>query len=102
MPCNPGTRTAARSPSSAHPQAPAPRPRRSPAAEDYALSNYMVSYYSNFVKTGNPNRAGLPKWEPARKENKNVMLFDIPSPKMGKVSMPKLIKTMLTNKAVGE
>ena len=62
----------------------------------------MVSYYSNFVKTGNSNGAGLPKWEPARKENKNVMLFDIPSPKMGKVSMPKLIKTMLTNKAVGE
>lgn len=70
--------------------------------EDYALSDYMISYYSNFVKTGNPNGAGLPEWVPSRKENKNVMLFDVPSPKMGKVSIPKLIKTMITNKAVGE
>ncbi len=70
--------------------------------EDYALSDAMISYYSNFVKTKNPNGDGLPEWEPARKENKNVMVFDVPSPQMGKVSMPKLIKTMLTNKAVGE
>ncbi|PUZ26772.1 para-nitrobenzyl esterase [Chitinophaga costaii] len=30
---------------------------------DYTVSNTMESYFANFIKTGNPNGAGLPKWE---------------------------------------
>ncbi|MBO4682943.1 MAG: carboxylesterase family protein [Bacilli bacterium] len=38
---------------------------------DVALSNTMLSYWSNFAKTGNPNSEGLPTWDkyvPAREE----------------------------------
>jgi len=31
-------------------------------AIDYRLSDLMVSYWTNFAKTGNPNAAGLPEW----------------------------------------
>jgi len=30
--------------------------------KDYALSRTLLSYWANFVKTGDPNAAGLPKW----------------------------------------
>ena len=30
--------------------------------EDYKVSQTMQEYFANFVKTGNPNGAGLPKW----------------------------------------
>jgi para-nitrobenzyl esterase len=30
--------------------------------EDYALSEQIGSYWTNFAKTGNPNGAGLPHW----------------------------------------
>ncbi len=29
---------------------------------DYALSDIMVNYWTNFVKYGNPNGKGLPIW----------------------------------------
>ncbi len=32
-------------------------------ADDYKVSDTMESYFANFVKTGNPNGAGLPKWD---------------------------------------
>lgn len=33
---------------------------------DRALSETMQAYWANFVKTGDPNGAGLPVWEPSR------------------------------------
>ena len=33
--------------------------------EDYKVSKTMQEYFANFVKTGNPNGAGLPKWPAA-------------------------------------
>jgi para-nitrobenzyl esterase len=31
-------------------------------AEDYKISETMVQYFANFIKTGNPNGTGLPQW----------------------------------------
>jgi len=36
--------------------------RPAPTPKDEALSEMMRSYWTNFVKTGNPNGAGLPNW----------------------------------------
>jgi len=33
-------------------------------AEDHQISRTMLTYFSNFIKTGNPNGGGLPKWTP--------------------------------------
>jgi len=33
-------------------------------ADDYKVSATMESYFANFIKTGNPNGAALPKWSP--------------------------------------
>jgi para-nitrobenzyl esterase len=32
------------------------------APEDHQLSKQMQAYFANFIKTGNPNGAGLPTW----------------------------------------
>lgn len=43
---------------------------------DYELSERMVSYWTNFAKTGNPNGEGLPQWEPCTKDNPHVQTLD--------------------------
>jgi len=37
-------------------------PRYSWDAEDHKVSHTMQSYFVNFIKTGNPNGAGVPEW----------------------------------------
>ncbi|MEN9950464.1 MAG: hypothetical protein RLY85_1216 [Bacteroidota bacterium] len=32
-------------------------------ADDYAVSKVMQAYFVNFIKTGNPNGKGLPRWD---------------------------------------
>ena len=34
----------------------------------------MQSYFANFIKTGNPNGKGLPKWEKLHKEKTAVVM----------------------------
>ena len=31
--------------------------------DDYTVSRAMQEYFANFIKTGDPNGSGLPKWE---------------------------------------
>ncbi len=41
-------------------------------AHDYELSEKMVSYWTNFAKTGNPNGEGLPEWTPCTSSDKHI------------------------------
>lgn len=42
---------------------------------DYNLAEQMSSYWVNFAKTGDPNGAGLPRWEPYSREGGKIMVF---------------------------
>ena len=71
--------------------------------KDFDLSEEMVSYLCNFVRTGDPNKAGeLPTWIASDKNQKRVMRLGEDKTGMGKPSKLKMLRTMLTNKAVGE
>ena len=41
--------------------------------DDYKVSKVMQEYFANFIKTGNPNGKGLPKW-PTFKENQRMFI----------------------------
>jgi para-nitrobenzyl esterase len=41
---------------------------------DYALARTMLNYWANFVKTGDPNGAELPKWPRYEKSAKNPLM----------------------------
>lgn len=50
-------------------------------ADDYKVSETMLNYFANFIKTGNPNGASLPEW-PAAKSNDAappVMILNVES-----------------------
>ncbi len=42
---------------------------------DYTLSDQMMEYYANFVKSGNPNGDGLTEWKPTTRYEDPVMYF---------------------------
>ena len=41
--------------------------------DDHRVSSYMRDYFSNFIKTGNPNSDALPVWEPIQPDNAAYM-----------------------------
>ena len=47
--------------------------------EDFKVSATMESYFANFIKTGNPNGAGLPNWPNLHKTQSEFMLIDVNS-----------------------
>ena len=44
--------------------------------DDFALSETMQNYWVNFIKTGNPNGADLPKWERFTKDQNQIIQLD--------------------------
>ncbi len=50
-------------------------------ADDFKVSKDMMTYFANFIKTGNPNGKGLPNWEAVKPNDKNpaVMVIDTES-----------------------
>lgn len=70
--------------------------------DDYILSNYMIDYLTNFVKTGNPNSSKLPIWDSSSEKEKKVMHFGNGLVGMKRVNIKKLWCNLFTNKAVGE
>ncbi len=69
--------------------------------KDRELSRLMVSYLVNFCKNSDPNGQGLPNWSPTTQRSGVLCMGEKPA-RMAKPSLFKLVKTMLTNKAVGE
>lgn len=43
---------------------------------DYALSDRMMDYWTNFMKTGNPNSEGLPEWKACTTEGQEYIVLD--------------------------
>ena len=70
--------------------------------KDRELAEQMTGYLCNFAKNGNPNGENLPQWQRTCKKQSAVLMAGEGDTQMGKPSMVKMIKTMLTNKAVGE
>jgi para-nitrobenzyl esterase len=48
--------------------------------DDYKVSETMMNYFANFIKTGNPNGEKLPFWPVAKDEkNPEIMVIDLES-----------------------
>ncbi|RYZ31416.1 MAG: carboxylesterase family protein, partial [Sphingobacteriales bacterium] len=45
--------------------------------DDHKVSQVMLEYFANFVKTGNPNGKGLPKWPAVSPNETEVMIIDV-------------------------
>ncbi|WP_442587741.1 carboxylesterase/lipase family protein [Pedobacter sp. AW31-3R] len=48
-------------------------------AEDFKVSELMLEYFANFVKTGNPNGKGLPAWDAIREKEASYMHINVSS-----------------------
>lgn len=70
--------------------------------KDYALSERMVSFLCRFASTGNPNEEGKTEWMASAPNQPRVLMIGETEGHMAKPSLFRMIKTMLTNKAVGE
>jgi para-nitrobenzyl esterase len=42
---------------------------------DYRISENMIDYFANFIKTGNPNDGRLPEWSPITRDNRRFLHF---------------------------
>ncbi len=53
------------------------RSRRQFTEADYALSERMVAYWTDFAKSGNPNGKGVSTWRPCVEGDRHIQLLDI-------------------------
>ncbi len=63
------------------------------SAADRTLSDDMATYWTNFVKTGNPNGPGLPEWPAFTTSGSKVMHFT-DAPTVGGVANLKDLETL--------
>ena len=65
-------------------------------ARDYEASAELTAYLANFARCGNPNGAGLPRWEKCgRRMPAHVLRIGKQGTKMGRVSYRKLLCNFL-------
>ena len=69
--------------------------------DDYNLSNLMIDYYSNFVKSSNPNFEGHNIWLKQTKDMSKVMVFN-KNPYFGKINKCKLYLSLFGLHGKGE
>ncbi len=50
-------------------------PNRKPVEQDFAISDAMATYWTNFAKRGDPNGEGVPAWPVFSDANPKVMYF---------------------------
>ena len=65
-------------------------PAQKPTDEEQALSDIMINYWTNFAKTGDPNRQGLPEWPLYKKGEETVMYLKGVKP--APIAVPNLDK----------
>lgn len=61
--------------------------------EDRKLSEIMMDYFVQFIKTGNPNCRNHPEWKPLTE--KKFMIFDADKSQMGRPALGSLLKATL-------
>ena len=62
---------------------------------DYRIAEDMIDYISNFVKTGDPNGSGLPRWESAAADRQLFLRFGDERPDMMEPNISALANTQL-------
>ena len=65
---------------------------------DYCISNTIIDYFSNFVKTGNPNSGVLPEWTPISQNSHRFMHFGDSPCEMVQVPEEHLVSVQKQNK----
>ena len=64
------------------------------AGRDWDLSNQLCDYWSNYIKTGDPNGEGLPQWTPYTADSKKAMniTYDLKMIEVPEIDMVRFIK----------
>ena len=66
-------------------------PRVAWTADDERLSDQMMSYWSNFAKTGDPNATGLPTWPRYQASDRQVQHLDVTVRSSDDTARPRLL-----------
>ncbi|MCX2483438.1 carboxylesterase/lipase family protein [Pedobacter sp. MR2016-24] len=59
--------------------------------DDHRVSSYMRDYFSNFIKTGNPNSDALPVWEPIQPDSAAYMNINADSKQKKEVNRARYL-----------
>ena len=69
-------------------------------AEDRKLSNTMMEYFANFIRTGSPNGEDLEEWPSYQKNSKAFMHFDIGECKAKKPKVLQILRNTFGKKTL--